>query len=153
LLGQSWYRNPEQADQVYAPGGRLSRPCGKHLLDFAGLGDYGAAALCVDGTLRMTENSGRSWRDVEGGGTGLALGADEKTYALAMHQDSCDGIAVVLLGPDSRVIDPETVRCAQIDGEGFDELGIGVRGQAVWLWWNKEVMVSTNSGRTWDVTS
>lgn len=153
LLGETWYRVPEQADQVHAPGGQLSRPCGKQLLDFAGLGDYGAAALCADGTLRMTEDTGRTWRDVEADATGLALGADQQTYALAMRQDGCDGIAVVLLEPDAQVIDREAVRCAKTDGDGGEELGVGVRGKAVWLWLDSKIMVSTNSGRTWDVTS
>lgn len=148
-LEETWYRDPKQIEQVHAPGGRMSSPCGKRLFDFAGLGDHGAAALCIDGTVRATPNDGRSWRDLAGGSTGLALGADERSYALAMRHDRCDGIAVVLLDPDTRAVDRDAMRCAPFKLDADGELAIGVRGDVVWLWLGSEVMVSTNSGRTW----
>ena len=99
-------------------------------MDFAGLGDYGAAALCADGTLRTTQDNGRTWRDLKGGSAGLALGADEQTYAVAMQLERCEGIAVVVLDPDARSVDRDAVRCAPLKREAGEELAVGVRGEA-----------------------
>ena len=148
LLAESWYRVPKEINRVHAPGGRLSNPCGKRLHDFAGLGDLGASALCADGTVRITQDSGQSWRDLKGKSAGLALGADERVYAVAMRRKGCDGIAVVLLSPSAQS-DGDAVRCAPVKQDFSGELAIGVRGEVVWLWLGSEVMVSTNSGRSW----
>ena len=149
-LGQTWYRVPKHTDRVHAPGGQVSNPCDKRLMDFAGLGDYGAAALCAGGTLRTTRDNGRTWRDLKGGSAGLALGADEQTYAVAMQLERCKGIAVVVLDPDARSVDRDAVRCAPLTREAGEELAVGVRGEVVWLWLGDQVVVSTDRGRSWE---
>ena len=150
LLGQTWYRVPRQPHRVHAPNGRVSSPCDERLRDLAGLGDQGAAALCADGTMRTTQNGGRTWRNLNGASAGLALGADEQIYALAMRRENCDGVALALLDPGAEEIDRDLMRCAPVGRSEIDELAVGVRGQVVWLWLGNEVKVSTDRGRTWE---
>ncbi len=150
FLAQTWYRMPSKHDQIHAPGGRLSKPCGVSLGDFAGLGLGGAAALCSDGTLRLTQNGGRDWRVLDGVATGRAVGADEKVYVLAMPKAECAGIGVVLLSPGVRELDTEKVRCAPLRSGSATEIAVAVRGQVLWLWAGDEVAVSTDRGRNWE---
>ncbi|HZA06029.1 MAG TPA: hypothetical protein VE617_15820 [Propionibacteriaceae bacterium] len=153
LLGETWYRVPKGPNRVHAPGGRISQPCGEKLRDFAGLGDLGAAALCADGTVRTTQDSGQSWRDLRGVSTALSLGTDGQVYAVAMRREGCDGVALAVLDPGAEEIDRDRVRCAPAEGSESDEVAVGVREQVVWLWLGDEVKVSTNRGRTWDRSS
>jgi hypothetical protein len=150
FLGQTWYRLPTDHNRIHAPGGRLSSPCDDGLGDYAGLGLAGAAALCRDGTLRLTQDGGRQWRDLDGVSSGRAVGADEKVYVLAMPKADCEGIGVVLLTPGAREIESESVRCAPLGGGTDTELAVAVRGQVLWLWAGDEVAVSTDRGRTWE---
>jgi hypothetical protein len=149
LLAQTWYRLPTEQNRVHAPGGRLSSPCGDRLRDFAGLRIAGAAALCRDGTLRLTQNGGRQWRKLEGVTGGRALGADEGIFVLALRNPGCAGIGVVLLTPGARQVETDSIRCGPLGGGPDLELAVAVRGQVLWLWAGDEVAVSTDRGRTW----
>ena len=149
FLGPTWYRLPREQDRIHAPGGRLSSPCDDRLGDFAGLGLRGAAALCDDGTLRLTQDGGRRWRDVAAVATGRAVGADEKVFVLALRTADCAGVGVVLLTPGVREIDSAKVRCAPLGGGPDKGLAVAVRGQLLWLWAGDEVVVSTDRGRSW----
>ena len=153
LLGQTWYRVPKQPNRVHAPNGRTSSPCEEQLRDFAGLGDQNAAAVCADGTVRTTQDGGRTWQDLGGVSTALALGADEQVYALAMRREGCDGVTLALLPPEAEGVNGKLVRCAPVDRDEIYELAVGVRGPVVWLWSGEEVKVSTDRGRTWDRTA
>ena len=73
FLGQTWYRLRDADHRIHAPGGRSSSPCDDRLGDFAGLGVAGGAAICTDGTVRLTQNGGRRWRDLDEVTTGLSL--------------------------------------------------------------------------------
>jgi hypothetical protein len=149
LLDQTWYRLPSEQHRVQAPGGRLSSPCNDRLADFAGLGLSGAAALCSDGTLRITQDGGDQWRDLDGGGDGRAVGADEAVYALALRNGKCAGIGVVLLTPGARDVDSDSIRCTPLGDAPEQELAVAVRGQVLWLWAGDDVVVSTDRGRNW----
>ena len=150
FLDQTWYRLPKERSQIHAPGGRLSSPCGDQLGDFAGLGRSGAAALCSDGTLRLTQNSGRQWRKLDGVAEGRGVGADEEVYVLALRNSDCAGIGVVLLTSGARRVETDSVRCAPLGGDPDTELAVAVRGQVLWLWAGDEVAVSTDRGRNWE---
>jgi hypothetical protein len=150
LLDQTWYRLPSKPNQVHAPGGRLSSPCGDRLGDFAGLGLAGAAALCGDGTLRLTQNGGQQWRELNGVTAGRAVGADEKIYALALRTANCTGVGVVVLSPGVRQVGGDSVHCAPLSGGPDQDIAVAVRGKALWLWAGDEVVVSTDRGRTWE---
>ena len=150
FLGQTWYRLPTEHNRIHAPGGRRSSPCDDQLRDFAGLGTAGAAAVCRDGRLLLTQDGGRRWRDLDGAASGRAVGADERVYVLAMPKAGCTGIGVVLLTPGAREIESESVRCAPLGGAADTELAVAVRGQVLWLWAGDEVTVSTDRGRTWE---
>ena len=149
FLGQTWYRIPYADHRIHPPGGRWSSPCGDQLGDFAGLGVAGGAAICTDGTVRLTQDGGRRWRDLDGVATGRAVGADEQVYVLAMRRGDCDGIGVVLLDPGAEEVDSDSVRCAPIGGDPDQELAVAVRGQVLWLSAGEEVAVSTDRGRNW----
>ena len=149
LLGETWYRLPTEQNRVHAPGGRLSWPCSDGLGDFAGLGMAGAAALCGDGTLRLTQNGGRQWRELDGVTGCLAVGADEEVYVLALRDSDCAGAGVVLLTPGARELKPDSIRCAPLGGDPDTELAVAVRGQVLWLLAGDEVAVSTDRGRNW----
>ena len=150
FLGQTWFRLPDADHRIHAPGGRSSSPCGDQLGDFAGLGVAGGAAVCTDGTVRLTRNGGRRWRDLDEVATGRAVGADEQVYVLAMRRGDCDGIGVVLLDPEAEEVDSDSVRCAPIGGDPDQELAVAVRGQVLWLSAGEEVAVSTDRGRNWN---
>ena len=150
LLGETWYRLPEEHNRIHAPGGRLSSPCGDRLSNFAGLGDRGAAAICTDGTVHLTQDGGRKWRDLHGVATGRAVGADEEVYVLALRDQDCQGMGVVLLTPGARDIDSDLIRCAPVGNGPDDNLAVAVRGQVLWLWAGEEVLVSTDRGRNWE---
>jgi hypothetical protein len=149
FLGQTWYRLPREQDRIHAPGGRLSSPCDDRLGDFAGVGLRGAAALCTDGKLRLTQDGGRRWREVTELATGRAVGADEQVFVLALRTADCAGVGVVLLTPGAREIDSDKVRCAPLGGGPDKGLAVAVRGQLLWLWAGDEVVVSTDRGRNW----
>ena len=149
FLGQTWFRLPDADHRIHAPGGRSSSPCGDELTDFAGLGVAGGAAICTDGTVRLTQNGGRRWRDLDEVTTGRAIGADEQVYVLAMRRGDCDGIGVVLLDPEAEEVDSDSVRCAPIGGDPDQELAVAVSGQVLWLSAGEEVAVSTDRGRNW----
>jgi hypothetical protein len=153
LLRQTWYRVPRQPNRVHAPSGRESEPCDERLQDFAGLGDQGAAALCVGGTVRTTQDSGRTWRDLDGTSAALALGADQQVYVVAIRRDSCDGVALALLDPGAEEIAGGVVRCAPVGRDQIDQVAVGVRDQVMWLWLGDEVQVSTDRGRTWELSA
>ena len=152
LLGQTWYRMPSDINKIHAPGGRLSSPCETRLDDFAGLGDGGAAAICTDGSVRLTQDGGQQWRDLEGVAKGRSVGADEEVYVLALRRAQCTpGVGVALLTPGTREVDSEAVRCAPVGGDPDTELAVSVRGQVLWLWAGEEVAVSTDRGRNWEL--
>jgi photosystem II stability/assembly factor-like uncharacterized protein len=150
LLDQTWYRVPSEDHRIHAPSGRLSAPCGTELGDFAGLGDAGAAAICTDGTVRLTQDSGKEWHDLDDATTGRSVGADEEVYALALRSAECTGTGVVLLTPGAREVDSDAVRCAPVGGDSDEALAVAVRGQVLWLWSGEEIAVSTDRGRTWE---
>lgn len=150
MLGDTWYRKPDAPHRVHAPGGRMSRPCGEELGDFAGLGDDNAAAICGDGTVRTTGNSGRTWRDLEGGDGALAVGADDGVYVLALRRPGCDRTAVTVLDPGAERVDADDLRCAPVDPGMGGELAVAVRDQTVWIWADDEVVTSSDRGRTWN---
>jgi hypothetical protein len=149
LLGQTWSRLPSEHHRIHAPGGRLSSPCDDRIGDFAGLGDGGAAAICTDGSVRLTQDGGRQWRNLDGVPTGRAVGADEKVYVLALPREDCHGIGVVLLTPGARDVERDSIRCAPLGGGPDQELGVAVRGQVLWLWVGDEVAISIDRGRNW----
>jgi hypothetical protein len=150
LLDQTWYRVPSEDNRIHAPGGRLSTPCDAELSDFAGLGVGGAAAICPDGTVRLTQDGGREWRDLDGATTGRSVGADEEVYVLALRSAECTGTGVVLLDPGAREVDNDTIRCAPVGGDSDEALAVAVRGQVLWLWAGDKVAVSTDRGRSWE---
>jgi hypothetical protein len=101
--------------------------------------------------VRLTQDGGREWRDLEGGTAGRSVGADEEAYVLAVRRARCTpGVGVVLLTPGSREVDSDAVRCAPVGGDLDTELAVAVRGQVLWLWAGEEVAVSTDRGRTWE---
>lgn len=149
LLGQTWYRLPGETDRVHAPDGGLSSPCGPRLRDFTGLGQSNAAAVCSGGTVRLTQNGGDSWRDLKGVSDGLAIGADETVYVLAVRRASCDGAAIVVLNPGAKQFDNADARCAAVGRMAGEKFAVGVRGRVLWLWAGSTVAVSTDRGQEW----
>ena len=79
-----WYRSPGDLDEVHAPSGRKSRPCGDALVSLAGLGTFQAAALCADGRIR-TDAEGRSWKTVQQRSKVLSLNADDDRFVGGRH--------------------------------------------------------------------
>ena len=77
-----WYRSPDDPDEVHAPSGRMSRPCGDDLVDLAGLGTFQAAVLCADGRIR-TDAEGRSWQTVQKRSRVVSINADDEGFVAA----------------------------------------------------------------------
>lgn len=150
MLGETWHRLPDAPYRVQAPGGRVSRPCGEELADFAGLGDDNAAAVCADGTIRTTTNSGRTWRALESGKQGLAIAADDGAYVVALGGTECEGIGVTVLGSAGEQVDDGEIRCAPVAAASSGELAVAIRDRVLWVWSGSKVAVSTDHGRSWE---
>ena len=88
-----WYRSPDDLDEVHAPSGRKSKPCGDSLVSLAGLGTFQAAVRCADGRIR-TDAAGRSWKTVQTQSEVLSLNADDDRFVAVGTRRDCPGVVV-----------------------------------------------------------
>lgn len=139
-VGDKWFRVPGQSDEVHAPGGETTRPCGSDLADLAGLGTYQAAALCADGRVR-TIDEGRSWRTVQKKSGVLALNADDTEFAAVKVRRGCQGVAVVRFDANGQGLTGSgDCRAARTAEQG--RTAVSLRYNAAWLWNGKTVTVT-----------
>ena len=97
----------------------------------------------------MTRSGGRTWRDLEDGRGGLAVGADDGVFVLAQRRTGCEGVAVTVVDPEVDRDSSDEPRCAPVDPTGTNDVAVSVRDQVIWLWAGSEVAITEDRGRTW----
>lgn len=128
----TWYRTPDDVNEVHAPGGGTSRPCGDGLLDLAGLGTFEAAVRCDDGRIR-TDAEGRSWRTAQEESKVLSLNADDNGFVAAGTSDDCSGVVVRRFNnAGGGLRSQESCRPQAEARKG--STAVSVHLQDVWLW-------------------
>lgn len=146
LLVGSWYLMPAGANRVMTPLGEADAPCTEGALDLVAVDVSRAAALCPDGSMLRSVDSGASWAPMAVDGPVVAVGADSQGYVLAGRSPSCEGIAVTSSAPDETT--GAAVGCAPLTAAD-DEVAVARAGTAVWLWAAGEAAVSVDGGTTW----
>lgn len=134
----TWYRSPDDPDEVHAPGGSNSRPCGDDLLDLAGLGTFEAAVLCTDGRVR-TEAEGRSWKTVQNDSKSLSLNADDNEFVSAGTRSDCSGIVFKRFDRTGAGLDDKGICRSQVR-TSRGTTAVSVRAQRVWLWAGDQIL-------------
>ncbi len=139
----TWYVHADDGETVNAPDvGPVAAPCPVARLTSLSAGS--ALALCQDGSLAVTGDSGLSWShsDVFPGSQSVTVSAD--TYLLAQSGlDNCDGTQVSRLAGDLTV---ESGVCVPATGEAAIA---GNATGAVWLWAGDAILRSPDGGLTW----
>jgi hypothetical protein len=133
LARDIWYQTPKNLDVVHAPGGRKSRPCGKDLVDLAGLGTYQAAVLCADGRIR-TDAAGRSWRTVQKRSGVVSLNADDASFVAALTRPDCSGVVVSRFDSGGVGLGNTRGRCRSKVPAMRGETAVTQRFGDLWLW-------------------
>jgi hypothetical protein len=128
----TWYRTPEDLNEVHAPNGRTSRPCGSDLVDLAGLGTFQAAVLCADGRIR-TDADGRSWQTVRKPSRVLSINADDAGFVAASPRSDCSGVVVKRFDSSGSGLDGRG-SCVSKVKPAAGATAVSARYQQVWLW-------------------
>jgi hypothetical protein len=134
--GDAWFRDPKSARTVRAPGSSTSQPCGKRaVLDLAALSNDSARALCVDGLVRQTTDTGSSWTNagkVKGAvALAVASASPGQTYVARLNAPSCPGVQILRVGQGSATSclpsplpgDPGQIALSLVKGGGWLALG------------------------------
>jgi hypothetical protein len=128
----SWGRSPKDARLVNRPGGKPVTPCpGRSpVLDLVVFDGTHAAALCGDGTLRRTSNSGSQWSTLltREGGVALAL-SSARAGVVAWLDQACDGVVVGVLADGTL----GSGRCVDGGTPAPGEVALGLTASGVWL--------------------
>jgi hypothetical protein len=146
LLVGSWYLMPAGTSRVMTPLGETDAPCAEGALDLVAVDASRAAALCPDGSVLRSVDSGASWAPMPVDGPVVAVGADSQGYVLAGRSPSCAGIAVTSSTPDGTT--GTAAGCAPV-AAADDEVAVARAGTAVWLWAAGETALSLDGGATW----
>lgn len=127
-----WFQTPADLDEVHAPGGRTTKPCGDDLIDFAGFGTLEAAAHCEDDRIRTTTN-GRSWKTVQKQSEILSLNADDDGFVAAGTSDDCKGVVVRRFDGAGGGLDSKGKCRTEVTANDASTV-VSVRVRDVWLW-------------------
>ena len=135
-----WYRSPDDLDEVHAPGGRRSRPCGDALVDLAGLGTFQAAVRCADGRIR-TDAEDRSWETVQERSKVLSLNADDDQFVAVATRGDCKGAVVRRFDSSGNGLGTKGSCQSKIKTRSGTTV-VSARYQQVWLWSGEQVLTN-----------
>lgn len=133
-VNNAWYRDPRDDTRVGLPTGDTGKPCGARSVVDLAIVDRGAAALCSDGAVQVSQ-TGAKWDESATVGGALALALDDKsrTFAVVPSVDDCRGLAVVdAAKPDKAVgcvpadltkVEPGTVALSVVGSTGWLRAG------------------------------
>ncbi len=142
-LEGSWYLHPGDRSTMATPVGEVELPC--EPVDLAALDASDAAVLCTDGALAFTSDGGASWEEGRSDIAATAIGGADGGYVLAGTYERCeDGVAVTSLNVFGEAADEPSCAPAE-DGA----LAVSGAADALWLWSDDEVYVSTDAGQSW----
>jgi hypothetical protein len=132
-VGSVWYRSPDDLDEVHAPSGRMSRPCGNSLVSLAGLGTFQAAVRCADGRIR-TEAAGRSWETVQKRSAVLSLNADDDRFVAVGTRGDCDGVVVRRFESSGSGLRAKGSCRSKVKAGEDGATAVSTHYRRVWLW-------------------
>jgi hypothetical protein len=146
-----WFRNPKNPDEIHGPGSAGATPCKRqHVLGLASLSTTEAFLVCMDGSVMVSSDSGRSWKKADELVGTMAVGAGDGRFWVAGKGKNCDGIAVQSLSLTDGKLSRGGSHCAADLPLTPGQIAIDGSGKAIWLWAGNEVEVSTDLGRTWN---
>jgi hypothetical protein len=146
-----WLRDPNDEDQIQGPGSARATPCkGQHVLGLASLSAPQALIICMDGSVMVTSDSGKSWKGANRIVGAMAVGAGGGRFWVAGRGENCDGIAIRSFLLSAVKLSPGSTLCVEDLPVSPGEVAIAVSGKTIWLWAGNKVQVSTDRGRTWE---
>ena len=131
-----WFQTPDDLDEVHAPGGRTTKPCGDDLVDFAGFGTLEAAARCADDRIRTTTN-GRLWNTVQKNSEVISLNADDNGFVAAGTSEGCKGVVVRRFESAGQGLRARGTCRPKVKADGSTV--VSIRSQDTWLWFDDSV--------------
>lgn len=147
-LAASWYVARTAPGTVHSPSGDRAAPC-PTVVDLAVVSDAEAGVLCSDRTFFRTGDGATTWDAGTVVDGAVAVTADVGTYLVAsVGQTDCAGTAVSV--PSSTPGSAATrVGCAPATSETPGAIALSAGTDALWLWADDAVLVSTDGGVTW----
>lgn len=136
----AWGRHPADAGLVLRPGGEPIRPCAQvDVLDLVGLSRGAASALCADGSIRTTTDSGQSWTtsDQRDGALAISLIAPGDGAVVGV-EDACTGVTVSPVA-DGRLGESS---CVEVTSPVAGQVAVSVTEGAVWLVVGDDVLLA-----------
>ena len=149
----TWFRDLQDNRLVHSPGLQAVRPCDEAaVLDLAPVGSSGAWALCGDGRLRASEDSGASWNTpgTVSGAVALDARADKtgSTAYVLRVADECDGLQIVRVGGGRAAA--SALGCVEVSaGIESGTITLSVAGSDGWVGIGERVWRSRDGMQTW----
>jgi hypothetical protein len=145
-----WFRNPKDPDEIHGPGAARATPCKRqHVVGLASLSMTEAFLVCIDGSVIVSSNSGKSWKKADELAGTMAVGAGAGRFWVAGRGTNCDGITVRSFTLAAGRLSRAGSRCAADLPLTPGRIAIDGSDEAIWLWAGSKVQVSTDRGRTW----
>ncbi|HKX68273.1 MAG TPA: hypothetical protein VJN29_13730 [Intrasporangium sp.] len=152
LVG-GWARKIAAPNEIVTPEDANSRPCGdQDVLDLSRTSAEQAEALCRDGSVKVTNDSGATWSESGQAEGALAFsnrleGGVLTTYAARAGVEGCDGvqIAKVIRGEE-----PAEVACVETTEPTPGSVAISTSPEAGWLLVGDEAWVSGADLTAWE---
>ncbi|HET6666840.1 MAG TPA: hypothetical protein VFG98_06115, partial [Intrasporangium sp.] len=152
LVG-GWARKLAEPNQIVTPDDANSRPCGDQIvLDLSRTSAEQAEALCRDGSVKVTNDSGATWN--ESGEADGALAFSNRiengvltTYAARGGVEGCDGVQIAKV---VRGKEPTEVACVETTGATPGNVAVSASPAAGWLMVGDEAWVSGADLTAWE---
>ncbi|WP_353511274.1 hypothetical protein [Intrasporangium sp.] len=152
LVG-GWARKLAQPKEIVTPEDGSSRPCGdQNVLDLSRTSAEQAEALCLDGSVKVTNDSGATWSESGEAEGALAFsnrleGGSLTTYAARAGIEGCPGVQVVKVVRGKK---PAEVACVKTPMPTPGSVAISASSQAGWLVVGDQTWVSGADLTTWE---
>lgn len=132
-----WSRRLDARNEVLTPSQLKSRPCGDQaVLDLSRTSTDQAEALCLDGSVKVTNDGGKTWGDSGQAPGALAISnrlvsGTLKTYAARFDPaGACKGIQIVTVVKGH---DPSAVSCVESKSVAPGQVALSVPSTGGWL--------------------
>lgn len=152
LVG-GWARRLAEPNQVVTPEDGNAQPCGAQIvLDLSRISAEQAEALCRDGSVKVTNDSGATWSDSGEAEGALAFSNRLEdgvltTYAARGGVEGCDGVQIAKV---VRGEEPTEVACVETPRPAPGSVAISASPEAGWLVVGDGVWVSGADLTAWE---
>jgi hypothetical protein len=145
-----WYRDPKDPDRIHGPSSAEATPCkDQQVVGLASLTTSDALVPCTRGSVMVSTDSGKSWKEAGDIVGTMAVAAGGGRFWIAGKGENCDGVAVRSLSLSGTRLSSDRTLCVADLSQTPGQIAIDVVGQAIWLWAGNKVEVSSDAGRTW----